>query len=220
MWAKHCPENFENRAALVGAEIARIEGRDLDAMRLYEQAICSADANGFIHNAAVAYEVAARFYAARGLDKIANVYLSEARYGYLRWGAEGKVRQLDQRYPNLQKEGGPPGPGSTSTIVAPVEVLDIATVISVSQAVSGEMALEKLIDRVMRAAIEHAGADRGVLILPHGDDLQIEAEARTSEDDVIVELGDAAAVEPKFRRRSSGTSCARTRTQFWRMHQA
>ena len=31
MWAEHCPENFENRAALVGAEIARIEGRLLDA---------------------------------------------------------------------------------------------------------------------------------------------------------------------------------------------
>ena len=27
-WADNCPENFENRAALVGAEIARIEGRD------------------------------------------------------------------------------------------------------------------------------------------------------------------------------------------------
>ena len=70
VWAKHCPENFENRAALVGAEIARIEGRDLDAMRLYEKAIRSAHANGFIHNAALAYELAARFYAARGFDKI------------------------------------------------------------------------------------------------------------------------------------------------------
>ena len=198
VWAKHCPENFENRAALVGAEIARIEGRDLDAMRLYEQAIRSAHANGFIHNAAVAYEVAARFYAARGFDKIANVYLSEARYGYLRWGAEGKVRQLDQRYPNLQKEGRPPGSGPTSTILAPVEVLDLATVISVSQAVSGEMALEKLIDRIMRAAIEHAGADRGVLILPRGDDLLIRAEARTSGDGVIVELRDTAAGGPEI----------------------
>ena len=28
LWAANCPENFENRAALVGAEIARIEGRD------------------------------------------------------------------------------------------------------------------------------------------------------------------------------------------------
>jgi hypothetical protein len=37
IWAEHCPENFEDRAALVGAEIARIEGRELDAERLYEQ---------------------------------------------------------------------------------------------------------------------------------------------------------------------------------------
>ena len=44
IWAENCPENFENRAALVGAEIARIDGRDVDAMRLYEQAIHSARA--------------------------------------------------------------------------------------------------------------------------------------------------------------------------------
>ena len=47
VWAERCPENFENRAALVGAEIARIEGRVLDAMDLYERAIRSARANGF-----------------------------------------------------------------------------------------------------------------------------------------------------------------------------
>ena len=38
IWAEQCPENFENRAALVGAEIARLEGRDADAMRLYDRA--------------------------------------------------------------------------------------------------------------------------------------------------------------------------------------
>ena len=77
IWAANCPENFENRAALVGAEIARIEGRELDAERLYEQAIRSARANGFIHNEALANELAARFYAARGFEKIARVYLQE-----------------------------------------------------------------------------------------------------------------------------------------------
>src|SRR5277367_5351374 len=35
--AANCPDNFQNRAALVGAEIARIEGRVLDAERLYEE---------------------------------------------------------------------------------------------------------------------------------------------------------------------------------------
>ena len=56
----------------------------------------------------------------------------------------------------------------TSTISMPTELLDLATVIKVSQAVSGEMVLEKLIDSLMRAAIEHAGAERGLLILPRG----------------------------------------------------
>ena len=65
-WGLHCPENFANRAALVGAEVARIEGRDVDAMRLYEQAIRSAREHGFVQNEGLAYEVAARFYAARG----------------------------------------------------------------------------------------------------------------------------------------------------------
>jgi PAS domain S-box-containing protein len=191
IWAEHCPENFENRAALVGAEIARIEGRELDAERLYEQAIRSASANGFIHNEALAYEVAARFYGARGFDKIAEAYLREARYGYIRWGADGKVRQLDQLYPHLKKEESAAGP--TSTVEAPIKLLDLATVIKVSQAVSGEMVLEKLIDRIMRAAIEHAGSERGLLIFPHGDELQIEAEAATSENNVIVHLRDDTA---------------------------
>ena len=70
VWATNCPENFENRAALVGAEIARLEGRELDAEHLYEQAIRSARINGFIHQEALAYEFAARFYAARGFEKI------------------------------------------------------------------------------------------------------------------------------------------------------
>src|SRR5260370_29735138 len=104
VWAENCPDNFENRAALVGAEIARIEGRHLDAMPLYRQAIRPSHANGFVHNEALANELAARFYAARGFEKIAYAYLRDARYGYLRWGADGKVRQLDQLYPDLHED--------------------------------------------------------------------------------------------------------------------
>ena len=166
-WATACPENFEDRAALVGAEIARIEGRVLEAEHLYEQAIRSAHDSGFVHNEAIAYEVAARFYAARGFQKFAHSYLLEARYCYQRWGAEGKVAQLDHLYPRLKEESSISTP--TSTILAPTELLDLATVIKVSQAVSGEMVLERLIDSLMRAAIEHAGAERGLLILPRDD---------------------------------------------------
>ena len=185
-WAASCPENFENRVALVGAEIARIEGRELDAERLYEQAIGSARANGFVQNEALGYELAARFYAARGFKQIAQLYLRSARCGYLSWGAVGKVRQLDGTHPDLRQEG--PLSGSTGTIGTPVEQLDLATVIKVSQAVSGEIALESLIDTLMHTAMEQAGAERALLIMPRGQEARIEAEAVTSGDIVTVRL--------------------------------
>ena len=182
--AENCPENYAHRAALVGAEIARLEGRPLDAMDLYEQALRSAKANGFVHDEALAYERAAAFHRARGFDQFAELYLRNARACYASWGADGKVRQLDQLYPNLKQKQSMPDP--TSTITALVEGLDLATVIRVSQAVSGEIVLEKLLDIVMRKAMEHAGADRGLLLLPDGDQLHVIAEATTDGNSVAV----------------------------------
>jgi PAS domain S-box len=186
--AQTCPENFENRAMLVSAELARLEGRDVEAMRLYEEAIRSARANGFVHHEALAGELASRFYAARGFEKIARVYLQDARQAYQRWGADGKVRQLDEMHRYLREVE--PAPRPTSTIGTPVEHLDLATVIKVSQAVSGEIVLDKLIDTVMRTAIEQAGAERGLLILPEGDEQRVAAEVTTDGDTRRVQLRD------------------------------
>jgi PAS domain S-box-containing protein len=186
LWAEHCPENFANRAALVGAEIARLEGRELEAERLYEQAIRSAREQGFLQNEGLAYELAARFYATRGLEAFADLYLRKARHCYQQWGADGKVRQLVDRYPSLRDNE--PALDSKVTSNAPVERLELATVLKVLQAVSGEMILDRLLDRVTRAAIEHAGAERGLLITRRGDELQIQAQAIDSGADVTVKL--------------------------------
>lgn len=192
-WAESCPENFENRSALVGAEIARIEGRALDAMSLYEEAIRSARANGFVHNEALASELAGRFYAAGGSEIAAQGYLRNARHCYLRWGADGKVRQLDAMYPQLRAEE--PAAVSTSTISAPIEHLDLATVIKLSQAMSSEFEVEKLLETLMRSAVEQAGAERGLVILSQGAEQRIVAEATTSGDLVSVRLRDERAAE-------------------------
>src|ERR1700688_2970926 len=78
-WAENYPPTFGDKYALVSAEIARIEGRALDAMQLYEQAIQSAHENGFVQNEALAHEVAARFYLGGGFETIAHTYLRNAR---------------------------------------------------------------------------------------------------------------------------------------------
>jgi PAS domain S-box-containing protein len=189
LWAENCPENFETRVALVTAEIARIEGRVVDAEGLYEQAIHSAHTNSFVHNEALANELAARFFAGRGFEKIGRTYLRDARYCYIRWGATGKVRQLEELYPRLREEE--PVSSLTGTIGAPIEQLDLVTVIKVSQALSGEMVLGRLIDTLMRAAIEHAGAQRGLLIFPGDLGHRLEAEATTKGDSIGVRVGEA-----------------------------
>ena len=185
-WTANCPENFANRAALVGAEVARLEGRDLDAMRLYEEGILLAREHGFIQNEGIGNELAGRFHAARGLKTAGDAYLRNARTCYLRWGADGKVRQLDQAYPHLRQE---PASRFDRTIGTPVEQLDLATVVRVSQAVSSEIDLKKLIHTLMAIAVEHAGGDRGVLIVPRGDELRVEADARSTRDTIEVHIG-------------------------------
>jgi PAS domain S-box-containing protein len=179
---------FADKHALVSAEIARLEDRQSDAMRLYEEAIRLARENGFVQNEGLAYELAARFYAACGFEQFANLYLHNARACYLRWGADGKVRQLDAIYPHLRPEE--PVPASTSTMAAPVERLELATVTKVSQAVAGEIVLEKLLDTLMRTALEQAGAERGLLILSRGAEQHVAGEATTRGDQVSVHLRD------------------------------
>jgi PAS domain S-box-containing protein len=173
-WVRGCPETFENRAALVGAEIARLEFRELDAERLYEKAIHSAHAHGFIQNEGIANELAARFYAARGFETISAAYLRNARTCYLCWGADSKVLQMEKAYPLLRQEPHHP-PGVTD---AAVDRLDLATVVRVMQAISSEIDLKTLIETIMKTSLEHAGGDRGLLLLS-GDDLSIEAESKS-----------------------------------------
>src|SRR3954469_10012194 len=192
-WERNCPANFEHRSALVGAEIARIEGRVIDAMHLYEQAIRAAEANGFVHHKAIACELAGYFYSARGFEKIAQMYLRDARHCYLLWGADAKVHQLEQRYPHLAAEES--AAGRASTIGASVEQLDLATVIKVSQAVSSEIVLENLVDTFMRTTMAQAGAERALLIMPCGLESRMEAEATTTGDKVTVRLVNEAVTE-------------------------
>jgi PAS domain S-box-containing protein len=194
-WAESCPATFAHKHALISAEWARLEGRDIEAMPLYEQAIRSAAERGFLQDQALAGELAARFYRLRGLEKVADAYLDEARDCYVRWGAWAKVAQLDKSHPRFRQQA---SLAAKPTIETSVERLDLATVIKMSEAVAGEIVLERLIETLMIIAVEHAGADRGLLILPHGGQYQIEAEARSGRDGVRVRLLGTPVTPPEL----------------------
>ncbi|HVK94071.1 MAG TPA: EAL domain-containing protein [Noviherbaspirillum sp.] len=172
-WAQNCPDNFLGRHALVAAEVARIEGRELEAMQRYEQAIRLAGVHGLIQDEALANELAADFYRARGSGQSADTYLQHAHACYARWGADGKLRQLESLYPQLRGE-------SATTDQALLKgglQRDALAVIKASQALSGEIAFDKVLGKLLQTVIEQAGAQKGYIILQQDGRLVIEAEA-------------------------------------------
>ncbi|SHH04092.1 AAA family ATPase [Massilia sp. CF038] len=163
-WAAHCPANFDNRYLLVAAEMARIQGRDMEAMRAYDGALASARASGFVQHEALAAELAAAFYRQRGFDKIAVTYARDALTAYGRWGAYAKMRELEGQYPGLVRV---PSPGAQAVAGGPV--LDLMAALRASQALSGTLESGALGAQLLRSAIELTGAARALLILPRAD---------------------------------------------------
>jgi predicted ATPase/signal transduction histidine kinase/GAF domain-containing protein len=180
--ASSCPQSFGSRAALLGAEIARLEARELDAQGLYDEAIRAAEQNSLPQVEGLACECAASFHQTSGRTTIADAYLQRARDAYGRWGASGKVRQLERLHPRLV-----PAPAGERAHAA-MQQLDLGTVLKVSQALSREIILDRLIQALMTLALEHAGAERGLLVLVRDGKQQLAAEARMSAEGVIVEL--------------------------------
>jgi len=187
-WAEHCPANFLHKSLLVAAEIARIEGRDWEAMRLYEQAINSASEHQFVQYEALSHELAAKFYLSRDFAAIAKTYFQEARNCYLRWGATGKVRHLEEKYPTflpLQQQSVSKSDFSSSntTFISSGLQLDILSVVKASQTISSEIILPDLLKTLMQIVIEQAGAEIGYLLLKHNGNLVIEVEAKAHQKD-------------------------------------
>jgi predicted ATPase/class 3 adenylate cyclase/GAF domain-containing protein len=189
-WAAECPPNFEHKHLLLAAEAARVAGRDALAGDHYDRAIRSAQESGFPQNEALANELAGRFYLERGKEKVARAYLSDARYGYLSWGAATKVALLDARFPHLAGTGLAPARGARTSVVDSQEIvsgaLDLMTVVKASQALAGEIVLDRLLQKLMETVLENAGAQRGLLLLETDGRWRIEAEGAVDREDVRV----------------------------------
>jgi predicted ATPase/signal transduction histidine kinase len=194
-WAEHAPMNYQHKYDLVEAEKARVLGQILEAETLYEQAIKGAADNEYIQEEALAYELAAKFYLGRGMEKFAKFYLRDAHYAYQQWGATAKVRQLEAKYPQLltAQKNLSTNVTITGTVMSSIStrlqtstVLDLDSVIKAAQTLTGEIVLSKLLEKMMYIVIENAGAERGFLLLPQGEQWIIEAEGAVDKKEVTI----------------------------------
>ena len=190
------PANFACRLALLAAEIARIEGRELEAEQRYEESILLARDSGFVQIEAIAAERAARFYETRGIRTVVLSYLMNARDCYLRWGAHAKARQLERANPHLPASD----PIRTTPAVSgvPLQQLDINALFRASRALSGEIELDTLIRTLMQIVIEHAAAERGILFLMLNDGPLAVAEAHLGVNSIDVTVRETGCRDIEF----------------------
>ncbi|TAF04493.1 MAG: response regulator [Oscillatoriales cyanobacterium] len=184
-WAVHAPMNFLHKYELVEAEKARVLGEKEKAMDYYDRAIANAAAQGYIQEEALANELAAEYYLSLGRDKVAKVYMTDAYYNYIRWGANAKVADLEERYPQLivrmpeidtyLGSNNFTLTATSSTVIESQKSLDFDTVMKASLAISGEIVLDSLLEKMMGILLENAGAETGCLIASKSGEFVVEA---------------------------------------------
>ncbi|HTN83873.1 MAG TPA: AAA family ATPase [Sorangium sp.] len=204
-WAALGPESHRHRCLILQAELARCEGRE-GAGALYDLGITAAREGQFLHDAALANELCARHYLDLGRTFVACAYMTEAHRLYGRWGAARPMRRLERDFPHaLRPEAtrrqATPGPAPAVDVShvshvshashVPHAELDVITVLKAAQAVSGELILDRLLETLLTIGVEHAGAERGLLIRPCGAEHEVEAEVVTRRGRVEVTLRQA-----------------------------
>jgi len=191
-WAHYAPMNYLHKFYLVEAERYRILGKQQKAMDCYDHAITLAKENKYIQEEALAYELAAKFYLSQDKELIAKTYMQEAHYRYLRWGAIAKLKDLENRYPQVLSKSETSLNGNSTTSVTITssnqnsETLDLGTVIKASQTISGEIVLEQLLIKLMKILLQNTGAQTGHLILKKGSKFAIEASGTVESDSITV----------------------------------
>ncbi|MDF5723825.1 MAG: AAA family ATPase [Rhizonema sp. PD37] len=202
-WSNHAPANHLHKFYLVEAEQRRVLGNKAEAIEYYDRAICGAKENSFIHEEALANELAAKFYLEWGKEQIAQSYMTEAYYAYSRWGTKAKVDDLEQRYPQLlasilqQRQQ---SFNLTETIFAASHMnqasilgnndisntLDLASIFKASQTLTSEIELEKLLSTLLQVVLENAGADKCIFLLPKDEHLVIKAIAQLGQPPTVL----------------------------------
>ena len=200
-WSRNCPQNFQHKLALVEAEVARNHQNKVQAIELYDRAIAGAKENEYIQDEALANELFAKFYLDWGREKEASVYMQDAYYCYAGWGAKAKTDHLEEHYPELlkpilQKERQSFSSGTsiskitstshsqTATVANISSILDFSSLLKASQALSGEIELDRLLSKILKIILENAGATKGALLLTSKQGLTVEAIATRNNDEL------------------------------------
>jgi signal transduction histidine kinase len=178
LWAKGCPENFNQHYILLKAELCALENKFEKALQYYEKSIQLAAQNKFIYVEAIANERAALLCSINKLAKQSKMYIENAWDAYNYWGAHAVCTMLENKYHHLLKnkiKHVTVPAGTTTLSMSSKTALDLASVLKASQSIASQVKYDDLLKKLMHITIENAGAERGCLLLYKENQLCVEA---------------------------------------------
>jgi PAS domain S-box-containing protein len=182
LWAEHGGMNFQHKYDLVQAEKARVMNDPWRAVKFYELAIKGARENNYLHEEALACELAASFYREEGLDELAGSAINNAYHLYEIWGALPKLEQLRQGYSKWLADK------SMATEQSWNKALDFDSIVKAMRVLSESIVLSDLLAHMMDIVMENAGAQRGAIILKKKGEWFVEAlsEIETDQASILI----------------------------------
>lgn len=181
LWAKKAPMNcsymYQSMRALrtwcVQQNLQKAEKLYNDVFKL-----CRRYGNFIVEG--IAADIVTGLYLAIGEQEKAREQFDNAYRCYKQWGAVGLIDKLCRSYPAFAPTRQKNAPGKVAVKTGPAggdlsQALDLSTVMQLSEAISGEIMLEKLLQKIMHISLTNAGAHRGFLLLESEGKLIIEA---------------------------------------------
>jgi len=171
IWADNAPDNYQHKYFLIEAERLALTEDKRAASDAYDAAIELAHEHRFLHDEALINELAGRFYMGLGKSKLARPYLQDAYQLYLKWGAQAKADQLKELFAEQiltvsNTRGSNSGFHTKNSSGGSSEALDLYSIMKAYTAISGEVAVDKLLQRMITVILENSGAQRVVFLRP------------------------------------------------------
>ena len=181
--------NFGHFYLTIQAERKAAEGLLAEALPLYEDALKNVKKHaGNLHHAIISDLIALR-YEELGIRTVAEYYLRRTYHLYARWGAEGKCDLMKRQYPELirqpEYDESEQYNHSESTLYT-TTALDMKSVLKASMAISEELQLDGILEKLIYVLLECAGAQNIYYLNKTDGQYEIEAEGHTGLKDTCI----------------------------------
>jgi predicted ATPase/signal transduction histidine kinase len=165
-FAKHAPQNFENKHTILEALLLESSGKIADCAMKFQKAVELSVKSNFIHEEAIAREHFSYFLFKIGQAEFGELMIQKAFDCFQRWGADNKCSQLTEKFPLIF---GKVPEESNNTISGFQNIYDLNTIIKSNRVLSSENSLDGLLKKMVELVILNASCTKVVIALKNNE---------------------------------------------------